>query len=168
MNKGAHHSPEARERMAAAKRGKSLTPEHRRKLSEAAKGRVFTEEHRANISRAARRKYENPEEREKTRKSLQGRTHLPLDRNPNWAGDDVGYHGVHLRAKKSLEGLPCAHLDETCKGRLQIAFDHQTPAEYRRLHPQSSCVYSTRVEDYFVLCQSHHRRYDFEFAGAHN
>jgi|GEM_PF-5513987 len=48
----AAHSPEARAKMAATKRGQKLSDEHRAKLSEAQKGRVRSEETRQKMSEA--------------------------------------------------------------------------------------------------------------------
>ena len=49
---GCHPSPETRQKMSKAHKGKPVTEEHRRKLSEALKGRRHSEEHRRKNSEA--------------------------------------------------------------------------------------------------------------------
>lgn len=98
-------------------------------------GRTFPPEHRARIAAAKRG-----------------------ERNQNWQGDNIGYRGAHNRVARALAGQPCAHADDTCHGRMEIALRHDTPSEFVKLDP-AGC-YSPRVEHYLRLCHSHHVRYD--------
>ena len=79
-----------------------------------------------------------------------------------WKGDIVGYNTAHYRARKALAGRTCAQEDETCSGRLEVAFNNDTPAEFIKNDPATDSLFSTRSEDYLRLCTSHHRRYDRE------
>lgn len=78
-----------------------------------------------------------------------------------WIGDDAGYGPMHYRARKLLIGQPCAHEDETCKGRLEVVFNHNTFKEFVRVDVRGT--FSTQVRDYLMMCTSHHRRYDQRF-----
>ena len=104
-------------------------------------------EHKAKLAAAKRQRYEDPAERAKTAGALNGR----------WLGDDVGSDAAHRRHRKVLP-RECAHVDDTCKGPIQCAFDHDTPSQFVKVHPDGP--YSTRSEDYMPLCASHHARYD--------
>ena len=53
---GGTHTPEARERIGAAQRGKTISEEHRQRISEVNKGRKLSEEHRKKISIAAQKR----------------------------------------------------------------------------------------------------------------
>jgi very-short-patch-repair endonuclease len=53
---GRHHSLEARAKISAAKRGRSLTAEHRARISAAGRGKVKTAEHQAKITAALRQR----------------------------------------------------------------------------------------------------------------
>lgn len=73
---------------------------------------------------------------------------LPGPANFYWAGDEVGYRGLHSRVCRERGAAathPCAHADGTCKGRIEWA---NISHEY------------LGVEDFMPLCQSHHFRYD--------
>ena len=64
--------------------------------------------------------------------------------------------------KKLLPSI-CALLDETCKGRLEVAFrGHDTPLEFWLYHEGKgrTVPYSTKPEHYWRLCRSHHVRLD--------
>lgn len=65
-----------------------------------------------------------------------------------WAGDDVGYGGLHLRLR-SRRGYasvyPCAQADATCRGPMDWA---NISGEY------------LGTDDFWPLCRSHHIRYD--------
>jgi hypothetical protein len=68
--------------------------------------------------------------------------------NCRWAGDDVGYQGLHIRVyneRGPAVDYPCQHADETCKGPMHWA--------------NISGRYES-VDDFMPLCQSHHARYD--------
>lgn len=66
-----------------------------------------------------------------------------------WAGDDVLYGGIHLwiRYNKGLaKDYECSLKDKTCKGRLE--------------HSNISREYRRNLSDWWILCKSHHVRYD--------
>jgi hypothetical protein len=68
--------------------------------------------------------------------------------NARWAGDAVGYGGLHARAygkHGKASDHACAHADETCKGPMNWA--------------NISGAYLD-ADDFMPLCQSHHVRYD--------
>lgn len=74
----------------------------------------------------------------------------------HWAGDDVGYSGIHKRAARALPPV-CSMADETCCGHLESALRHDANGPLRE---DKRGIYSPRIEDYFRLCRSHHNRYD--------
>lgn len=55
---GGTHTPEAREKIGVAQRGKTISEEHRKRISEANKGRKLSEEHRKKMSIAAQKRVE--------------------------------------------------------------------------------------------------------------
>lgn len=68
--------------------------------------------------------------------------------NGRWAGDDVGYFGIHSRVYKErgrAADYACQHADSTCKGPMHWA---SISHEYKDM------------DDFMPLCQSHHVRYD--------
>jgi len=69
-----------------------------------------------------------------------------------WKGDKVGYHGLHkwIEVEKGkAKYLYCSKYDDgTCKGRLEWS--------------NISQKYLRKVNDWWVLCASHHKRYDNE------
>lgn len=76
------------------------------------------------------------------------RYHPSGPEHPHWAGDAIGYGGLHNRVRQSRGPAAqhdCSHADETCKGPMHWA---SISHEYRG------------VEDFMPLCQSHHYRYD--------
>jgi hypothetical protein len=74
----------------------------------------------------------------------------------SWAGDDIGYFGLHIRLGR-LRGPAsahiCVHCDQPATG---WAYDHgdANPKWENRL------VYSTDPDRYIPLCGSHHRLFD--------
>jgi hypothetical protein len=78
-------------------------------------------------------------------------------RSVQWSGDDVGYMGMHKRARAVLPRR-CASADGSCAGQLDAALRSDAPAEFLRHTPYGT--HSTRLEDYIRLCRSHHVRYD--------
>jgi len=70
--------------------------------------------------------------------------------NPRWAGDKISRLGVHdwiEKEKGKAKYLYCMNYDDgTCKGRLEWS--------------NRSQKYLRQIEDWWVLCLSHHRRYD--------
>jgi hypothetical protein len=67
---GETHTPEARERIGAAQRGKTISEEHRQKIIEANKGKILSEEHKKKIGAWER----DEEYRKKLSNALKGRT----------------------------------------------------------------------------------------------
>lgn len=68
--------------------------------------------------------------------------------NARWAGDDVGYCGLHSRVYKEwgpAADYMCVRADKTCKGPMNWA---NLSGEY------------LGVEDFAPMCQSHHFRHD--------
>ena len=115
----------------------------RRGVTQSRPGRKrLTPEHRANISAGLRA---NP---------------MLGERHSGWRGDECSYNAAHNRAIHAHTGEPCSRKDGTCKGRLEVAFKHETPPEMTRIDPRTGCKYSPRPEHYMVLCRSHHTRYD--------
>jgi hypothetical protein len=83
-------------------------------------------------------------------------------KNGWWAGDRVGYDGVHKRFARSLPEV-CAHEDGTCSGRLEVALRHEAPPEHLlgvAYGQRKGKFYSRHEQDYLRLCKSHHVRYD--------
>jgi group I intron endonuclease len=58
---GRKHTPEARAKMSAVKKGTTRSPETRARMSAAHKGKTHTPEHKANVSKAKRGKKQSPE-----------------------------------------------------------------------------------------------------------
>lgn len=73
-----------------------------------------------------------------------------------WRGDEVGYSGIHKRARAALPA-ECALADNTCNGRLEVALRRDAEGPLR--HDKRG-LYSSSLDDYFRLCRSHHNRYD--------
>jgi len=67
---GGTHTPEARERIGAAQRGKTISEEHRQRIIEANKGKTLSEEHKKKIGAWER----DEEYRKKLSNALKGRT----------------------------------------------------------------------------------------------
>jgi hypothetical protein len=85
-------SAEAREKMAAAKRGRKRGPhseEHRRKLSEAAKGRKRSEAHRAALSAALTGKKRGPQSEAHRRAISEGNKVAAKRRDNAWQARDA-------------------------------------------------------------------------------
>lgn len=59
-----------------------------------------------------------------------------------------------------MSGMPCAFLDQTCKGPIQAALKHETDPSRLLGDIKVRMLYSTDSEDYMPLCSSHHKRYD--------
>lgn len=76
----------------------------------------------------------------------------------HWSGDEVGYSGIHKRARAVLPQA-CALEDETCMGKLEVALRREAVGPFR-WDTRGRGRYSPRVEDYWRLCRSHHNRYD--------
>lgn len=78
------------------------------------------------------------------------------ERGHNWRADEVGYSGIHKRARAALP-LQCAHADATCVGHLEVALIHDARGPLRM---DKRGQFSPLIEDYIRLCRSHHNRYD--------
>lgn len=123
---------------------------------------MVTEATRTKFAEAARRRWADPAERERQSERLKVSHHKSVgSSNPQWKGDDVSYLAVHKRLHRILPRV-CSVEDESCKGPIQVALKHDAPDAGIRTCPEQGLRYSTRVEDYWSLCASHHRRYDDE------
>ena len=82
----------------------------------------------------------------------------------NWSGDNVGYHGVHIRARKILP-KQCRACGAT-EARLQVALRHDAAAANLRTHDYLkngtlvTLAYSVKTDEYVRLCETCHRQYD--------
>ena len=159
--RGRTFSDETRAKMSVAQRGSILSAEHRAKLAAAQRGGTFTAEHKAKLSAAQRGRKRGPHTAATKAKISVAIAALHGELSASWSGDDVGYFGAHHRHGKVLTGQPCALADDTCKGPIQCAFNHDAPAEFVKWDADKG-PYSPRVEDYLCLCASHHKRYDAE------
>lgn len=74
--RGRRHSPETREKMAAARRGQKRSPESRARMSQAQRGRTVSDAARAKMS-AAKRPQQSHEQRAKNSASNRGRKCSP-------------------------------------------------------------------------------------------
>ena len=72
------------------------------------------------------------------------------EKNGRWVGDKIGKAGVHdwiEREKGKAKYLYCSKYDDgTCKGRIEWS--------------NVSQKYLRKIDDWQILCGSHHRRYD--------
>lgn len=72
--------------------------------------------------------------------------------------EQLSYTAVHKRVAKLLPAV-CARCGAT-EGRLDVAFRHDTPAEFRRVS-KHGLTFSSRPEDFVRLCRATcHRNYD--------
>ncbi len=117
--------------------GKIRSKETRLKMSESRKGIKPSKKTKKLISRILKRMGHKPP-------TKYGKDHQ------NWVGDKVGYHGVHDWIEKErgkAKYLPCERAyDKTCKGSSQWS--------------NISRQYHRNIDDFQVLCVSHHTRYD--------
>lgn len=108
----------------------------------------------------------SPEHLQRLHDAQVGRAHPPdcghcLAQTGRPLTEAPSYGGAHQRHRKALAHLPCAHADESCKGRIHCALRAETSPERLTYNAANKCWYSPRTEDYMPLCASHHRRYDF-------
>jgi hypothetical protein len=139
ISDGLTKSPETREKIAAAKRGKPRDQATRSKISATLTGRK-----------------DDPETRtKKQERALRGST------SPTWVGESISYNGAHNRARLTLPTY-CNLADETCKGPLEVALRHDVPVERTRISPRGHRYFfgENSTDGYQRLCRSHHRRYD--------
>ena len=93
---------------------------------------------------------------------LAGRTG---DLNPMWAGDDVGYGGVHIRLRKEFgpaSDYTCHHCDGPAA---DWAYDHGDPDE--RTSPDGLRYSIKGPRHYVPLCSRCHLRFDRDHARVH-
>jgi hypothetical protein len=76
-------SPETREKMSLAKRGRALSPEHRKKIGAAHCGRVLSPEHVEKVAASLRGRVVPPEERKKMSDAARKRFEDPAERERN-------------------------------------------------------------------------------------
>lgn len=74
--------------------------------------------------------------------------------------ENIRYNSAHARARKQLQGRPCAEADETCSGRLEAALRPDMPTEMLRYADDGTPYYSglDATLGYRNLCRSHHAR----------
>lgn len=148
--KGWRPTDEQRRHMSASHRGVTLSAEHRANVSAALRGRPKSVEHRA----ATKAALQDPALRARLSESQLG------ELNTRWHGDQVGYQGVHHRARK---GLPAECAECGATERLEVSLRHDAPWE--ALRSDSDGVFSTRPEDYRRLCHDCHATYDKDESG---
>lgn len=128
--------------------------------------RVRANERKAEFTRrSGHAPFGSEEHLQKQRDAHIGRAHPPdcghcLAQTGRLLTESPTYGGAHQRHRKALVGLPCAHADESCKGRLHSALRAEVPETSLTYDAPSKCWYSPNSEDYMPLCASHHRRYD--------
>lgn len=127
-------------------------------------GRKFTDEHRAHLREAHLGYSPTPETRARQSaaklgkpKSAETRARMSGPRR----GTEIAYDTAHWRATRELP-LVCEMADETCKGRLDVAFRHDAPADLVKVDARFGRPYYTGNwrDGYRRLCRSHHVRYD--------
>lgn len=161
---GKHTKPvsdETRQKMSLAKKGKmpkNLAMINANKSGEGNPmfGYKYTPEQLQERSRISLDMWmKNPDRKVKARESFSGENNpnygkdMSEEKAPNWAGEEVGYHGVHKWIAR-WKGKPkmCEMCGSTSKRKYEWAnIDHK----YRRV-----------LEDYIRLCTSCHRKYDYE------
>ena len=86
------------------------------------------------------------------------------DANPSWAGDEVGYSGVHQRLR-AQHGPASSYSCEHCGGEARDwAYTHDDPDE--RVSPDG-LSYSVCGRDFYLpLCGVCHARFDADWNAA--
>lgn len=86
----------------------------------------------------------------------------PGPTNHSWVGDEITYHGMHLRVRYQL-GAAGAHKCTACGSRdaEEWAYDNTDPNEHVS---EKGMAYSTEIAHYRPLCRSCHRRADCDLA----
>ena len=77
--------------------------------------------------------------------------------NPAWAGDTVGYYGMHKRTRQirgSAKDLLCSHCESQAE---HWAYDH---ADANEVISEAGLPYSTDPAHYFPLCIPCHNKFD--------
>lgn len=127
-------------------KGKKKAIEFLRKLGKARMGKTLSLETRQKMSEAARKRPAGSDI-EKLRKA--GFVGVSGENHPRWAGDEVGYNGLHHWVKKVLgkaKEFPC----QECGTRERKIEWSNISGEYVR-----------RITDWRPLCKSCHRKLDF-------
>jgi hypothetical protein len=126
---GRHYSSETREKIAAARRGKSLSVDTKAKLSAAItgraspnKGKVLSAEWRANISAAGRSRMQYPAERDRI--SLMGKIRYANDNERKRTADAAHRTGPNANNKSGFKGV--SFQSRTGKWVAQIKLGKQT------------------------------------------
>jgi hypothetical protein len=123
---------------------------------------------RAKISAAVKASDNHPPGwSEKISAALKGKKHSPsavarMTATKRASNVEPNYFDIHHWARHDLP-LGCALADGSCLDRLEAAFRYDAPAEFVRTD-ELGRPYSIRVEDYWRLCATHHRRFDMEQA----
>lgn len=141
MKRGSKHTPETRQKLSEAARGKSPSMETRRKLSESQRGRQFSDEHRQRISEA--------------RMGI-----ARAERSPRWLDGEANYWVVHrrvMRAKGKAREYPCYLCGKDAE---QWALDHSCSSTYVEEIDGKDWIYSLDIDDYYPLCRACHRKAD--------
>src|SRR5215204_1558230 len=121
-----HRAAISRGLQAAISAGLSKSPETRQRISEAKRGKPRDEATRAKISASLTGRVDPQDVRAKKKeRAMRGAT------SPTWVGEAVSYNGAHNRARLTLPAV-CAMADQTCKGRLEVALRHDAPSELVR------------------------------------
>ena len=144
---GTKRSPETRARMSAAQKGRIITPEHAGRIAAALRGKTIPAEVRAKISAAHLGRAKSAE----TRARMSGPRR----------GEEIGYSAAHWRATRELPRI-CETTDDTCRGRLDVAFRHDAPSDLVKIDANFGIPYYAGHwrDGYLRLCRSHHVRYD--------
>lgn len=82
---------------------------------------------------------------------------LPLDRNPNWAGDRASYSAVHLRLRRHLGSAAAQRCVDCEKAAAHWSYDNADPDE--SVDPVAG-RYSTKFEHYVPRCVPCHKAFD--------
>jgi len=113
---GYRHTPEARAKMSAQRKGRKLTEEHKRKIGAACKGQKRSEDFCRKISAAHRGKILSPEHRDRLSQANRGRKHDP---------EHIERRAAKLRGRK----LSPEHIAKSAEGRR--GFRHTEEAKAR-------------------------------------
>jgi hypothetical protein len=78
-----------------------------------------------------------------------GKKYFP-ENHPAWKGKKVGYAGLHLWLKRNFgKAIKCKNINcKYPKGKFEWAL-------------KKDCEYERKRENFFMLCQSCHKKYDF-------